>query len=131
MGYFPLWPPRGELGAMRLKLLFAGAILAGAAFAPVTANAFTTFYDNLAAGSNGADPATSFGPLYDSFSTGATPPTISQFDLLLICTKSDGGSFQIQILTDAGTSPGTVLYTSGPFSDNILSGLPTDVNFSF
>jgi hypothetical protein len=115
---------------MRLKLLFAGALIASASFAPVSAGAFT-LYDNIGALSNGADSALESGPLYDSFSTGATALTISQFDLLLVGTSGSKGTFQVQILTDAGTTPSGVVYSSGPFSDSILSGVPTDVSFSF
>jgi len=117
---------------MRLKLFFASAVLAAAAIAPAVANA-EVLYDNIGAPTAASDAAASAGPLYNSFSTGATGPTISQFDLLLSGTAGDGGTFQVQILTDnPGSGPGsTALFTSGAISDNILSTAVTDVNFSF
>ena len=117
---------------MRLKLFFASAVLAATAIAPAVANA-EVLYDNIGAVTAASDAAASSGPLYNSFSTGATAPTISQFDLLLSGTARDGGTFQVQIVTDnPGSGPGsTSLYTSGAISDNILSTAVTDVNFSF
>jgi len=117
---------------MRLKFVFAGAAVAVTAIAPVTASAYTVFYDNIGAATNGTDNAASFGPLYDSFSTGATAPTITQLDLLLTGASGDGDTFQVQILTDGGgPGLGTVLYASGHIGDNVLSATPNDLNLSF
>ena len=118
---------------MRLKLLLASAAIAATVAVPVSANAFTVLYDNLGATTGGSDAAASFGPLGNSFFTGASAPTISQFDILLSGIGGDGGTFQLQIVTDnPGSGPGsTVLYSSGNISDNILSASPTDVNVSF
>lgn len=43
----------------------------------------TVVYDSTAAVSNGADPITTFGPLYDSFSTGASSGPISSLELVV------------------------------------------------
>jgi hypothetical protein len=88
----------------------------------------TVLYNNVGAGSSGTDSAGTFGPLADSFSTGG-----SSFDLnavtVIVDGAADGGSFQVSLLSDNSTSPGTVIATTGPISDSTLPGTLTAETF--
>jgi hypothetical protein len=91
-----------------------------------------TLYNNLSATSNGADPASGSGPLYDSFSTGASAFNLSNFDLLIRASNpNDGGDFNVSVRADNATSPGATIFTSGDFLDSSLSNLPSPIGFSF
>ena len=118
------------LGAIGLFVALFGSIQAHAA----------ALYDNLAAASNSADPAASglsgFGPLYHSFSTGSAI-SLGGFSLLIDATDPlDGGTFNISVnvnVNDSPTSPSpdSAIFTSGAFSDSILSTSLSPVSFSF
>src|ERR1022692_1621949 len=56
---------------------------------PFAANAGVIVYDSLPQSSSGADPVGSFGPLYDSFSTGADSGPISSVSFLLSGDNTD------------------------------------------
>ncbi len=92
-----------------------------------TANA-TVLYNNLSAASFGADSAGSFGPLADSFSTGGSSFDLSRVTVLVDGT-ADGGSFEISLLSDNSTSPGSVIATTGPILDSTLPGALTAETF--
>lgn len=112
-------------------LAMAGLTVAALALQPIRAANATVLYDNISAASGGSDPAGSFGPLYDSFSTGASAFTMSNVNLLISSdTPSDGGTFNISVLSDNSANPGSLL-ASGSFSDGILSNSLNVVGIGF
>ena len=120
-----------------VSVAFATAVMAGIALGSNSASA-TALYDDLSATSSGVDGASvsgqlySFGPLYDSFSTGASGFSLDNFNLLIDADNpSDGGTFFVRVLTDNSTSPGTTIYRSGNFNDSVLSSSLNVVGFSF
>ncbi len=105
-----------------LSAAVAVAVMAGTALSN-SATASTVLYDNLPASSSGTAPAnSSWGPLYDSFSTGSSSLSTIALTLMLdATTPSDGGTFTISLLTDSGNSPGTKFATTGSLPDSDLS----------
>jgi hypothetical protein len=90
-------------------------------------------YDNLAGTPGGQDPIGSgWGPLADSFSTGA-----SAFDFTSLTVSLDGyastGTITVYLLADSSTSPGPVLETIGEISESSITDTPTEyaLNTSF
>jgi hypothetical protein len=92
----------------------------------------TVLYDNLVYASGGADPASAagFGPLFNSFSTGAAAFSLSQIDLALTAPSPDNGSFTISVL-DGQVFPNAVVLSVGTFSDNQLSSAVSTFAVSF
>lgn len=77
-------------------------------------------YDNIGATSVSSDPIASFGPLADSFSTGASGFSLADVKVLL--QRSGGtGSTTVSLLSDNATSPGSLLTTIGTIADTSLS----------
>ena len=100
-----------------LRSLLIAAIVAAMSVAPAAAHAATLF-DNLAASRDGADPLLSFGPLADSFSTGAQAGLVlTQVTALL---KSDNaavvGDLRVSLHADGATGPGALIATLGTLS---------------
>lgn len=93
-------------------------------------HADTILYNNLGAASDGSDPIATnpFGPLFDSFSTGATPVNLTDVKVLLSGSPSSA-TITVALLSDSSTSPGAVLDVIGTLSDNALSGTPTVFDF--
>ncbi len=82
----------------------------------------TTLYNNLYATSDGGDPVATFGPLADSFSTGASSFSFGDLKLLVGATApTDGGAFNVSLLADSSNSPGTTLNLLGTIQDSSLS----------
>lgn len=103
------------------------SILAAFTFAvPVHADVFT--FDNLNATTVDADSLATFGPIAASFSTANYGTTLTEVSLKLSAT-ADTGSLTVQLLSDASTSPGSVLSTIGTLSDSLLSS--TLLNYTF
>ncbi len=102
--------------------VFGLCMLAGIVVSMGSAVQAGTIYDNLSAVSNGSDPITSenFGPLADSFSTGAAT-TLVDVKLLLSGDPTVAGTTTVYLLSDASTSPGSVLATLGTIDDSALS----------
>src|ERR1035441_6547815 len=67
---------------------------------PFAANAGVIVYDSLPQSSNGSDLVGSFGPLYDSFSTGADSGPISSVSFLLSGDNTDGGTISANLYAD-------------------------------
>jgi hypothetical protein len=112
------------------SLAFAFAVSA----AP-TAGAVVLF-DNINATPSSSDGASSaplgVGPLFASFSTGASPFSLSEFNVLISGDQTGLGSYYVAVYGDNGsTEPGAQLFKSGSFLDNTLFGSPTIANFSF
>jgi hypothetical protein len=85
--------------------------------------AATNLYDNISVASGAVDRAANDGPLFDSFSTGATASVLS---LVLINLTNDGvtgstGSFSVNLYADSSTSPGALLTTIATLPDSDLS----------
>jgi hypothetical protein len=79
-------------------------------------------YDNLSVGTGGTGSIATTGPDADSFSTGASPVTLSQVSLLLsAATPTDGGSFSVYLLHNNSNTPGSVITTLGTVSDSSLT----------
>lgn len=112
---------------MELKQILVG-LIASATLVAGSAQA-TVLYNNLGAASTGTDPVAGFGPLADSFSTGASAVSLDTLTLLVDGNAGSGGSFTVNLLTDNNTSPGAVL-ASGTFSDSVLAGTLTPLTFT-
>ena len=118
-----------RLNGFIASVVFATAFVAGTALVSNSARADTVLFDNLNALSSGTDPAlapnSGVGPLYDSFSTGASDFSLNQIKLMVSGNSGDGGTFNVSIYADSSTSPGSVLLSLGKISDSIL---PTSLN---
>jgi hypothetical protein len=107
---------------------FRKFVLAAAAVAALSLGSTVhagILYDNLlstGAGSGGTNSIASSGPFADSFSTGASPVTLSQVSLLLSAAlPGDGGSFSVSLLSDNSSKPGTAITTIGTVYDSSLT----------
>ena len=101
-------------------------IVAMIIFVCVSRGKADVLYDNLAATSNGSDPIGSeWGPLADSFSTGASSFDFASLTVLLDGTSSTG-TITAYLLADSSTSPGAVLDTIGEISETGLDATPTE-----
>ena len=94
------------------------ALLALGLTASHEANAAATVYDNLASSQDGSDPVLSYGPLADSFMTGANAAQVlSGIQAML---KNDGpdvvGSIHVGLHADSGNAPGAELVSLGDLS---------------
>ncbi len=117
-----------------MRLILAAASVAGCvgmlASAPARA---TVLYDNLDHPTTFADSVRATnpnngqaddGPLADSFSTGADPFTLTDVKIRAqeqSRTPTVGGLVTVSLLSDSGTSPGSVLAVLGTFGDSDLS----------
>jgi hypothetical protein len=62
------------------------------------------------------------GPLAQSFNSGADPIALSDIKLVLEdSTASDGGTITIELCSDTGSGPGSVVATLGTIADSMLS----------
>jgi hypothetical protein len=90
-------------------------------------------YDNLGAQTYSSDHVTdtgaqAFGPLYASFSTGASATALTDLKLRLGADDpAAGGSFAVSLLSDAALHPGAVLASLGILFDSALSSAPSSV----
>jgi PEP-CTERM motif len=79
-------------------------------------------YNNLGSVTSGADPVGTFGPLADSFSTGATAFGLNQVTLLLSGDNTSTATFSAYLRNDTGGSGyGLLLATVGIVSDSSLT----------
>lgn len=89
----------------------------------------TPIYNNLASTSEGDDDVAGFGPLADSFSTGASAFSLESITVLLSGDPATGGAVTMNLLADSGSTPGAVLTTIGTLSDSLLGPLVSDFQF--
>jgi hypothetical protein len=94
----------------------------------------TIVYDSTGQGSEDTDSVQSFGPLYDSFSTGTASGALSGLQLLLSGGGGGGGgdfmaadiSFgpytSVGLYADNSTAPGALIATLGDIGDSSISG---------
>ncbi|WP_083748515.1 choice-of-anchor R domain-containing protein [Pelomonas sp. KK5] len=104
--------------ALKLAVM---ALVAATGFSASAAN----LYDNLGSTQDGADPILSYGPLANSFTTGADGGLLSSIAALL---KNDSasivGDLRVSLHADgAGSTPGAELLSVGLLSS---SGIATD-----
>jgi hypothetical protein len=107
---------------MKIMRMMAGAAaLAGfvAASAPASA---AVLFDSLGPASAGAGHTGVGKILGASFSTGGSSVILGDVSVLVQDdVPSDGGTFQISLLSDASTSPGAILAASASLPDSDLS----------
>jgi len=87
-----------------------------------------TIYDSTQQIADGADPIeyagpfVSSGPLYNSFSTGATSGTLSNLELLLGAPLVVDGLIAVGLYSDSSTTPGGLIASLGTVDDSTLTG---------
>ncbi len=98
-------------------------LLAATLAATMTAAHAATLFDNLGASRDGADPLLSYGPLADSFNTGAQPGLVlTQVTALLKSDSADlVGDLRVSLYSDSASGPGTLLTTLGTLSSAAVS----------
>ena len=83
-------------------------------------------YDSTEQASTGVDSIADLGPLYDSFSTGASSGALSYLGLLVGIPPTSGGgsasSFTVGLYADNDTAPGPLITDLGTVSDSSLTG---------
>ncbi len=112
-----------------LTLLRSAAALAAAlaaltlSFSAMAAGG-TAIYDNLASTQDGADPIFSYGPLANSFTTGADGASFALSGISALL-KSDSssivGDIRVSLHADAGNAPGAELASFGSLSSALVS----------
>ncbi|MGB7758780.1 MAG: choice-of-anchor R domain-containing protein [Bryobacteraceae bacterium] len=81
-----------------------------------------TIYDDVLAAPSGVDSIETDGPLYDSFSTGASSGTLSNVELLLYAGGAADGPITVGLYSDNGTTPGSLIAVLETFDDSTLRG---------
>jgi hypothetical protein len=117
---------------MKTRLLLTAVVLM-VALTGTARSATVTLYDNLSANSNGADRIQDglWGPLYDSFSTGASAVILTDLQLLLSATNNaDGGSVSVGLYGDNSTSPGALIASLGTILDSALGSSLSVIDLS-
>jgi hypothetical protein len=106
----------------------------------VSTQAGTVIYDSTGQSSDGSDPVLSYGPLYDSFSTGTVSGALSGLQFLL--GGSGGGDADFKALDELGSytsvglyadnsiSPGALIAALGEIDDSSISGLNSLIDLS-
>ncbi len=82
-----------------------------------------TLYDNLppTAPNVGSDSVNSFGPLYDSFSTGFSAQPLTDVKILLGNRIAGVGTTNVGLYADNATNPGSLLASLGTVSDALVT----------
>lgn len=93
----------------------------------------TILFNALNGATEGADSIAQYGPLYQSFSTGASPAALSDVMVKLGVTnlRSSGGSIAVALYSDAGVRPGPMLVPIGTVADTSLPTSQQYQNFDF
>ncbi len=114
---------------MRTHCVFGRSVLVGLILSLVSVARAGTLYDNLSAATLDSDSVSSFGPLGDSFSTGAAAVLVD-VKILLVGDPTNDGTTSVDLYNDAATSPGTPVAHLGSISDSSLSPTfgPIDVS---
>jgi len=96
-----------------------------------TANA-KLIYDNLGSSQDGSDPVYSFGPLADSFATGAVGGKLEGVAAQLMSLSSAySGDIEMFLLADNGASPGAPLISLGGLrAESVSTALFTSYTFT-
>lgn len=98
-------------------------LLAAALAAALPAAHADTLFDNLAASRDGADPLLSYGPLADSFRTGAQADVVlTRVTALLKNDSADVvGDLRVTLRADGVSGPGALLASLGTLSSAAVS----------
>src|SRR5215471_17144010 len=102
-----------ECVTMRGKLLIAAALAVAATSFVSAPTKAAVLYDNLLASSAGSDSVAGSGPLYDSFSTGASTFSFNSLKLLL---EGGGGNLTVGLYANTIGGPGPNAGSSLPGS---------------
>ncbi len=98
-------------------IIWGGLLLA------LSLRADTILYDSTPQPSSGFDGIQSFGPLYDSFSTGTNSGPLSNLELLLNSpAPTDNGTFSVGLYSNNGSTPGGLISGLGTVNDSSLTG---------
>jgi hypothetical protein len=109
-----------ERPAANVALFAKAAVLTAGLLVSASAGA-TTLYDNLGATPDGADPVVRpSGPLYDSFSSAATPQSLTSLQLELFGPGSSG-TLTVGLYSDTSKSPGSLITTLGTIDDSTIT----------
>lgn len=116
---------------MRILKILAASVALTAFAASASAD---VLYDNISASPDGWESIRSFdtnngGPIYVSFSTGASNFSFADLKLVLYGENTDSGGIVVSLLADNSTSPGSVLASLGSLSDSALTGTPEAYDF--
>jgi hypothetical protein len=103
-----------------LRVAAALAVAATLLTAASASNA-STIYDNLGASQDGSDPLFSFGPLADSFTTGAAGNLSGVTVLLGSDSSSIVGDIQVGLYASTGGAPGAEVLSLGSLSSAAVS----------
>jgi len=101
-------------------------LLSACFFALICGGNASDIYNNLNSSTAGSDPvsyysSTYWGPLADSFSTGAGGFAVNQVTVLLSGDNTSLGSISAYLLSDNAVHPGGVLATFGTLNDSSLA----------
>lgn len=99
-------------------------MVCGAILLASSLQASTVAYDSTQQTTDGAAPIEFVGPLYASFSTGATSGALSNLELLLGLGEAPDGLITVGLYSDSGTTPGSLISDLGAFDDSILTSGP-------
>lgn len=102
-----------------MRFLLKPLLLAATLAATMTAaRADTTLFDNLAASRDGSDPLLSYGPLADSFRTGAQGDLVLTQVIALLKNGSTDvvGDLRVSLHADSASGPGSFLASLGTLS---------------
>ena len=80
----------------------------------------TVIFNNINLNTEPADNVTGFGPLYDSFSTGASSFTLQDIKLNLQALQASSSTMDVAIYQDSNTSPGSLLFHIGSIADSVV-----------
>ena len=103
-----------------MRMMASAAALAGFVAASASASGAVLF-DSLGTASAGAGHTGLGKILGASFSTGSSSVILGDVSVLIEDVPSDGGTFQISLLSDTSTSPGATLAASANLPDSDLS----------
>lgn len=98
-----------------------------------TSGSTSILFNSLSAATEGADSIAQYGPLGQSFSTGASPGALSDVMVKLGVAnlRGTGGSITVALFGDAGNRPGQMLATVGTLPDTSLPTSQQYQNFDF
>ena len=104
-----------KIAVPKVLMVCTGLVLACSLRADVT------LYNSTGQATSGSDPIQSFGPLYDSFSTGVNAGVLSKVQLLLSGDNISPGSIAVGLYGDNSTTPGSLITDLGTVSDSSLT----------
>lgn len=107
------------------SFLFVAALVAS------TNSHATILYDSITQPNAGNDPVQTGGPMGDSFSTGATAVNLTDVKMLLSGNPASGASFEVSLLSDNATHPGSLIAVLQTIADSVLTSSLAQVDVAF